>query len=120
MTNSSMGILSGTTKSAVGGTDPQPINIGTSMTTRVIFINLSKNNVFIVCLCSVFSRRTIASEENLPNKGLWEEEIPLFVNNTLLGGKRIPLITTVKRLGRKTFYNIHNPPILIAVATTIQ
>ena len=65
-------------------------------------------------------RLTSASEEELPNKSLWEEQIPLFVNYTLLGGTNLPLITAVKRIKRKVFYNIHNPPILIVVAITIQ
>ena len=68
----------------------------------------------------VMSGLTITSEEIFPPKNLWEEEFPLFMNFALLGGKKFPLITTVKRIRRKIFYNIHNPPILIVVAIVIR
>jgi len=65
-------------------------------------------------------RLTIASEEKIPHKGLWEEDFPLFTHFAFLGGKNLPLITSVKRIRRKIFYNIHSPPAMIVVIITIQ
>ena len=60
----SKGILSGTTKSGVGDADPQPVNANASITTRVIFINLSKNSIVIDYLYLVLYLAAMCFEQN--------------------------------------------------------